>query len=91
MTLTAPTARIADQEVCPPGVEPPAVVAVGGDGQDGVFLLLRRAGSLIDAMWRDCVGGGAESSAVALAEASQGVHRALIALEALERSTPPPG
>lgn len=50
----------------------------------GLLVLLRRAGSVIDSMWHEALADGDADSAVQLGEASQGVHRALIALSALE-------
>ena len=50
----------------------------------GLLVLLRRAGSVIDSMWHAALAEGDADSAVQLGEASQGVHRALIALSALE-------
>lgn len=55
----------------------------------GLLLSLRRAGSVIDSMWHRALADGDADSAVQLGEASQGVHRALIALTALERSSLP--
>lgn len=53
----------------------------------GLLVLLRRASSMIDSMWHTALAENGQHHAVPLAEASQGVHRALIALGALERSS----
>jgi hypothetical protein len=54
---------------------------------DGVVNLLERAARTVDRMWRESQLDGDPEVAVALGEASYGVHRALIAL----RSTDPVG
>jgi hypothetical protein len=54
---------------------------------DCVVGLLQHAARTIDQMWREAQVEGEHPAAVALGEASYGVHRALIALQ----SIPPPG
>lgn len=49
--------------------------------------LLRRAGAVIDSMWNSALADGDDGSALQLGEASQGVHRALIALSGLDRAS----
>lgn len=46
--------------------------------------VLRRASSTIDSLWRAALHDGTGEAALKLGEASQGVHRALIALSPLE-------
>ena len=68
---------------------PPTPSHAGGadPGPEGaVVVLLRRAGAMIDSMWHQALAESGQHQAVQLAEASQGVHRALIALSALERA-----
>ena len=55
----------------------------------GLLGLLRRASSVIDSMWHTALVEGDADSAVQLGEASQGVHRALIALSGLDRGPLP--
>lgn len=50
------------------------------EGRDRVMRLLQQAARTIDLMWRSAQTDGQHSAAVALGEASHGVHRALIAL-----------
>lgn len=64
---------------------------------DGVLPLLKEASRAIDALWRSATGdqaGGppdrAAPSAIQLGEASQGVHRALIALAGMSYDGPGP-
>lgn len=67
---------------------PPASPDAAGSGPDaGLMILLRRASAMIDSMWHSALAESGEYPAVHLAEASQGVHRALIALGALERAS----
>ena len=47
-----------------------------------LLVLLREASRAVDALWRDALTGGQADSAVRFGEASQGLHRALIALNA---------
>ncbi|HET9076110.1 MAG TPA: hypothetical protein VFN68_04195 [Acidimicrobiales bacterium] len=74
MSLTAPLKGT-------DGLEPGA-----GLPDPGLMVLLRRAGALIDSMWNSALADSGDFTAVQLAEASQGVHRALIALSTLERA-----
>lgn len=54
----------------------------GGEAErDGVLGLLQQAARAIDEMWRAAQSDGQNPAAVALGEASYGVHRALIALQ----------
>jgi len=61
---------------------------------DGVLPLLKEASRAIDALWRSATGDNAGStvqpapSAMQLGEASQGVHRALIALTGMSYDGP---
>jgi hypothetical protein len=57
-------------------------VSVRGETRDGVLSLLQQAVRTIDQMWRSAQADGHLAAAVALGEASHGVHRALIALQA---------
>lgn len=67
---------------------PPEASGASGEAPDaGLMIILRRASAMIDSMWHEAVADGGDYSTVQLAEASQGVHRALIALSALERSS----
>lgn len=67
---------------------PPASSDAGGSGPDAaLMILLRRASTMIDSMWHSALAESGAYPAVQLAEASQGVHRALIALSALERAS----
>lgn len=69
-------------------------IIVGDSGEevpsDGVLGLLQQAARTVDGMWRSAQTDGRHSAAVALGEASYGIHRALIALqvEGLEVETP---
>jgi hypothetical protein len=54
----------------------------GERAEECVMSLLQRAARTIDAMWRSAQVDGSDTAAVALGEASHGVHRALIALQA---------
>jgi hypothetical protein len=54
----------------------------GNDEREGVLSLLQQAARTIDDMWRTAQVEGQNPTAVALGEASYGVHRALIALQA---------
>ena len=54
------------------------------DTQDGVVGMLQQAARTIDRMWRDAQMEGEHGAAVALGEASLGVHRALIALQSTD-------
>lgn len=65
---------------------PPTFSDAAGSPDGAVLVLLRRASALIDSMWHSAGSGDGSYPAVHLAEASQGVHRALIALGALERA-----
>ena len=66
---------------------PPEATGPAGPGPDaGVMILLRRASAMIDSMWHSALADSGGYQAVQLAEASQGVHRALIALGVLERA-----
>lgn len=58
------------------------VVSVRDEARDGVLSLLQQAVRTIDEMWRSAQADGQLTAAVALGEASHGVHRALIALQA---------
>ena len=49
--------------------------------REGVLSLLQQAARTIDQMWHTAQGDGRHSAAVALGEASYGIHRALIALQ----------
>lgn len=54
---------------------------MGNDaGRSRVMSLLQQAARTIDLMWQSAQTDGQHSAAVALGEASHGVHRALIAL-----------
>lgn len=77
MTLTEPLSH-ADE--CEADASGPGVPDAG------LMVLLRRASSMIDSMWHSALDDSGDFTAVQLAEASQGVHRALIALSALERA-----
>ena len=48
---------------------------------EGVLRLLQQAARTIDQMWHSAQGEGRSPAAVALGEASYGIHRALIALQ----------
>ena len=48
---------------------------------EGVLSLLQQAARTIDHMWRSAQHDGRNPAAVALGEASHGIHRALIALQ----------
>lgn len=48
----------------------------------GVLRLLQQAARTIDHMWHAAQSDGRHPAAVALGEASHGIHRALIALQA---------
>jgi hypothetical protein len=50
------------------------------DRQDAVAAELGRAAIALDELWRDAVDAGTTDAAISLGEASQSVHRALIAL-----------
>jgi hypothetical protein len=50
--------------------------------RDCVISLLQQAARTIDSMWRAAQSDGQNPPAVALGEASHGVHRAMIALQA---------
>lgn len=72
---------------------PPTSSSAGGadPDQDGALVvLLKRASHMIDSMWHEALDERGDYPAVQLAEASQGVHRALIALSALERAATGP-
>ncbi len=77
MTLTAP-------------LSPSSGGAADPDQEGALVVLLRRASHIIDGMWHQALTDEGDYPAVQLAEASQGVHRALIALSALERAAPGP-
>ena len=49
----------------------------------GVIELLRQASAALDAIWQRALDGHGDSDALLVGEASQGVHRALIALAAI--------
>jgi hypothetical protein len=53
-----------------------------------VISLLQQAARTIDSMWRAAQSDGQSPPAVALGEASHGVHRAMIALQADETLDP---
>ncbi len=53
----------------------------GTHAGDGLLSLLAQAARTIDHMWRSAQADGQDGAAVALGEASYGVHRALIALQ----------
>jgi hypothetical protein len=55
----------------------------GGDPAH-VIELLQQTALAVDTMWMHAAFQGCNESAFALAEASQGVHRALMALDKLE-------
>ncbi len=55
----------------------------------GVVGMLRRVSRTIDLRWRTEMPDAGGETASRLAEASQGVHRALIALTALDDVAPP--
>ncbi len=57
------------------------------DSTDRVVGLLEQAARTIDQMWRSAQGDGSDVAAVALGQASHGIHRALIALESLYPNT----
>lgn len=48
---------------------------------EGVLRLLQQAARAIDQMWHSAQHDGRNPASVALGEASQGIHRALIALQ----------
>ncbi len=50
------------------------------EGRTRVMRLLQQAARTIDLMWQSAQTDGQHTAAVALGEASHGVHRALIAL-----------
>lgn len=60
--------------------------ADGTEPDAGLLVLLRRASSMIDSMWHAALDDRGQDTAVHLAEASQGIHRALIALSCLEQA-----
>lgn len=66
-----------------------------GSPAGGVLPLLRESSRAIDALWRGASSGDPTPSAIHLGEASQGVHRALIALAGSDVDDPiapaPPG
>ncbi len=49
-----------------------------------LMAMLRQASLTIDNLWRAALSDGTDTSALQLGEASQGVHRALIALAACD-------
>lgn len=53
----------------------------GVEPHEGVLGLLQQAARTIDQMWHSAQDDGRHSAAVALGEASHGIHRALIALQ----------
>ena len=55
---------------------------LGDATHEGVLSLLQQAARTVDHMWHSAQAGGEHSAAVALGEASYGIHRALIALQA---------
>lgn len=59
-----------------PAVRPEAAY----DEETHVVELVRRAGAAVDALWRAALDDGHGESALKFGEASQGIHRALIAL-----------
>lgn len=57
--------------------------STGVDGRpEGVLGLLQQAARTIDQMWHSAQHDGRHTASVALGEASYGIHRALIALQA---------
>lgn len=55
--------------------------STGLEARDGVLNLLEQAARTIDQMWRAAQSDAKNPTAVALGEASLGVHRAIIALQ----------
>ena len=54
-------------------------------GGSGLLKLLGEATAVIDSMWRSALSDGTGQAALHLGEASQGLHRAMIALGSLHR------
>ena len=56
-----------------------------GDLDQGLLAQLREMTTAVDNLWRSALSEGTGQSAVQLGEASQGLHRALIALSSMLR------
>ena len=54
-------------------------------GDSGLLNVLKYATAVIDSMWRSALSDGTGHTALHLGEASQGLHRAMIALTSLTR------
>lgn len=55
----------------------------GSEADSGILSVLETATATIDSMWRSALEQGMGQTALHLGEASQGIHRALIALASL--------
>lgn len=53
---------------------------LGQAAHEGILSLLQQAARTVDQMWHSAQADGRNTAAVALGEASHGIHRALIAL-----------